>query len=43
MPLFHPTRVVAVGGVCTPYTPPQQTYVSLDEVVERLPQLAYQV
>ena len=43
MCLFHPTRVGAVAGVCTPYTPPWQKYLSLEELVERLPQFSYQL
>jgi len=43
MCLFQPHRVAAVASVCTPYTPPHSKYLSLDDVVERLPQLAYQV
>ena len=43
MCLFHPTRVGAVAGVCTPYTPPWQKYLSLEELVERLPHFSYQL
>lgn len=42
MCLYHPQRVIAVCGVCTPYTPPHRQYVPLDVVVAKVPQFAYQ-
>ncbi|TYZ64599.1 hypothetical protein PybrP1_011436 [[Pythium] brassicae (nom. inval.)] len=41
MCLYHPDRVLAVCGVCTPYTPPQDEYVDLDSLVKLVPQFAY--
>jgi pimeloyl-ACP methyl ester carboxylesterase len=41
MCLFHPQRVLAVCGVCTPYLPPSDAYVDLDSLVKVLPQFAY--
>jgi soluble epoxide hydrolase/lipid-phosphate phosphatase len=42
MCLYHPQRVLAVCGVCTPYTPPHRQYIPLDVVVAKVPQFAYQ-
>ncbi|KAF4314944.1 hypothetical protein BBO99_00009729 [Phytophthora kernoviae] len=42
MCLYHPERVIAVCGVCTPYDPPRKTYLSLEEVVSKVPQFKYQ-
>ncbi|KAL3670220.1 hypothetical protein V7S43_004533 [Phytophthora oleae] len=42
MPLYHPERVLAVCGVCTPYDPPRKTYLPLDVVVQKVPQFKYQ-
>ncbi|TMW59677.1 hypothetical protein Poli38472_004746 [Pythium oligandrum] len=42
MCLYHPSRVLAVCGVCTPYFPPSQTYVDLDTLVAHVPQFKYQ-
>ncbi|KAG2776386.1 hypothetical protein PC129_g6406 [Phytophthora cactorum] len=40
--LYHPERVIAVCGVCTPYNPPSKTYLPLEVVVEKVPQFKYQ-
>ncbi|CAI5735555.1 unnamed protein product [Hyaloperonospora brassicae] len=40
--LYHPERVIAVCGVCTPYFPPKTTYVPLGVMVETMPQFKYQ-
>lgn len=42
MCLYHPERVLAVCGVCTPYTPPHDKYIDLDLVVKLVPQFMYQ-
>ncbi|KAF1325337.1 Epoxide hydrolase, partial [Globisporangium splendens] len=42
MCLYHPHRVLAVCGVCTPYTPPHDKYIDIDLVVKLVPQFAYQ-
>ncbi|TMW59674.1 hypothetical protein Poli38472_004743 [Pythium oligandrum] len=39
---YHPDRVIAVGGVCTPYTPPSEEFVDLETVIKILPSFAYQ-
>jgi soluble epoxide hydrolase / lipid-phosphate phosphatase len=39
---YHPTRVLAVCGVCTPYSPPNKTYYDLSTVVKIIPQFEYQ-
>ena len=41
--LYHPTRVVGVGSICTPYFPPMSQYVSLEKIVERNPAFRYQL
>ncbi|KAJ0398793.1 hypothetical protein P43SY_007406 [Pythium insidiosum] len=41
MCLYHPERVLAVCGVCTPYKPPSTHYVDLDGVVQYLPAFEY--
>uniref|UniRef100_K3W993 AB hydrolase-1 domain-containing protein n=1 Tax=Globisporangium ultimum (strain ATCC 200006 / CBS 805.95 / DAOM BR144) TaxID=431595 RepID=K3W993_GLOUD len=41
MCLYHPDRVLAVAGICTPYFPPSDTYVSLDALVATVPSFAY--
>lgn len=41
--LHYPSRVNGVISVCTPYTAPQKTYVSLEEYVEMMPEFQYQV
>lgn len=42
MCLYHPERVLAVAGVCTPYTPPHENFIPIDLVVKLVPQFAYQ-
>ncbi|RLN48437.1 hypothetical protein BBJ28_00000079 [Nothophytophthora sp. Chile5] len=42
MCMYHPERVFAVCGVCTPYDPPRKTYLSLEAVISRVPQFKYQ-
>ncbi|RLN74050.1 hypothetical protein BBJ28_00000350 [Nothophytophthora sp. Chile5] len=42
MCMYHPERVLAVCGVCTPYDPPRKTYLSLEAVISRVPQFKYQ-
>jgi soluble epoxide hydrolase/lipid-phosphate phosphatase len=42
MCLYHPERVLAVCGVCSPYEPPRKTYLPLEVVVEKVPQFKYQ-
>ncbi|RKP09651.1 putative epoxide hydrolase [Thamnocephalis sphaerospora] len=41
--MHFPHRVVAVGSLCTPYTPPDPIYHSLEDTVKQAPNLAYQV
>ncbi|KAG6586826.1 putative epoxide hydrolase [Phytophthora cinnamomi] len=41
--LYHPERVLAVGGVCTPFVPPRKQYVSLEDMCKFLPQFQYQL
>ncbi|KAF1325341.1 Bifunctional epoxide hydrolase 2, partial [Globisporangium splendens] len=41
MCLYHPDRVLAVAGICTPYFPPSDEYVSLDALVATVPAFAY--
>lgn len=41
MALYHPDRVLAVAGICTPYYPPSDEYVSLDAMVAAVPAFAY--
>jgi len=43
MCLFHPDRVLAVGAVCTPYTPRHPNFVSLEDIIRIYPSFAYQV
>ncbi|RLN49728.1 hypothetical protein BBJ29_004571 [Phytophthora kernoviae] len=42
MCLYHPQRVIAVGAVCTAYTPPAKRILPLDLVVVKVPYFAYQ-
>jgi soluble epoxide hydrolase/lipid-phosphate phosphatase len=42
MCLHHPERVLAVGAVCTAYTPPAKRYLPMDVVVAKVPYFAYQ-
>ncbi|KAI9851221.1 MAG: hypothetical protein M1838_004233 [Thelocarpon superellum] len=41
--LWHPDLVTHIFSVCTPYFPPTKDWVSLDDLVKRLPSLRYQV
>lgn len=41
--LYHPERVLAVCGVCTPFSPPRQQYVSLEAMCQYVPQFKYQL
>ena len=43
MCLFYPSRVLAVAGLCTPFTPRLDTFLELEQIVERLPAFAYQL
>ncbi|KAE8982070.1 hypothetical protein PR003_g24146 [Phytophthora rubi] len=40
--LYHPNRVIAVGAICTAYTPPAKRLLPLDVVVAKVPYFAYQ-
>ncbi|KAF1792276.1 SNARE associated Golgi protein [Phytophthora cactorum] len=42
MALYHPDRVLAVCGVCTPFVPPRKQYMSLEDLCKYLPQFKYQ-
>ncbi|KAE9196180.1 hypothetical protein PF004_g20217 [Phytophthora fragariae] len=42
MCLYHPNRVIAVGAICTAYTPPAKRLLPLDVVVAKVPYFAYQ-
>ncbi|GMF26558.1 unnamed protein product [Phytophthora lilii] len=41
--LYHPERVLAVSGVCTPFVPPRKQYVSLEDMCKYVPQFKYQL
>lgn len=41
--LYHPERVLAVCGVCTPFVPPRKQYVSLEDMCKFVPQFKYQL
>lgn len=41
--LWYPERIRAVFSVCTPYGPPSKTYLSPEQVVQRLPNFTYQL
>lgn len=43
MAMHFPSRVIAVASVCTPYTPPHQKYVSIQEIAKLWPSFKYQV
>ncbi|RLN86356.1 hypothetical protein BBJ28_00004564, partial [Nothophytophthora sp. Chile5] len=43
MCLYHPERVLAVCGVCTPFAPPREQYLSLEVMCGILPQFKYQL
>ncbi|KAK3826639.1 MAG: putative epoxide hydrolase [Linnemannia elongata] len=40
--LYYPDRVSGIISICTPYRPPSSTYRTLEEIIEILPQFAYQ-
>lgn len=40
---FYPDRVRAVASFCTPYTPPEQQEFTLEQIVEKVPNFAYQL
>ncbi len=39
---WHPDLVTHVFSVCTPYTAPHREFISLEQVIERMPQFGYQ-
>ncbi|KAI9760979.1 MAG: hypothetical protein M4579_001355 [Chaenotheca gracillima] len=41
--LHHPDLVSHLFSICTPYFPPSQTYKSVEELVQGLPNFTYQV
>jgi len=41
--LWYPERIRAVFSVCTPYSPPNKTYLSPEQVVQKLPNFTYQL
>jgi pimeloyl-ACP methyl ester carboxylesterase len=41
--LWYPERIRAVFSICTPYGPPTKTYLSPEQVVQRLPNFTYQL
>lgn len=43
MALYHPDRVLAVCGVCTPFVPPRKQYMSLEDLCKYMPQFKYQL
>jgi len=43
MCMHYPNRVIAVGSVCTPYTPRADQFIPLSEIVKKLPNFRYQV
>ena len=40
---FHPQRILALAVFCTPYAAPNKTYISLEEIVKRVPNFRYQL
>ncbi|KAG0173548.1 hypothetical protein DFQ28_002148 [Apophysomyces sp. BC1034] len=40
---FYPERVNAVGSFCTPYRPESKVRMTLEQIVERLPNFKYQL
>ena len=40
--LWYPDLISHVFSVCTPYIPPSERYNSLEDVVKKLPNFAYQ-
>ena len=43
MCLYHPQRVLAVAGVCTPFAPRLDQFIPLDQLITFLPAFGYQV
>jgi len=43
MTLYYPDKVRAVGSVCTPYILRQPEFIPLEQLIERMPNFAYQV
>jgi soluble epoxide hydrolase/lipid-phosphate phosphatase len=41
--MWHPHLVRAVFSVCTPYVPPRDTYMALEDMVKVLPNFRYQL
>ncbi|KAK3831569.1 MAG: Alpha/Beta hydrolase protein [Linnemannia gamsii] len=41
--LYHPERINGIISVCTPYTAPMPFYMSLEDIVKRVPNFAYQI
>ncbi|PFH51333.1 hypothetical protein AMATHDRAFT_191653 [Amanita thiersii Skay4041] len=41
--LWHPNRTLALVVMSVPYTPPSRTYIPIEEVAKRAPNLGYQV
>lgn len=41
MALYHPDRVLAIAGICTPYYPPSDQYVDVDTLAAAVPGFAY--
>ena len=41
--LYHPQRVLAVAGVCTPFAPRLDQFIPLDQLITFLPAFGYQV
>ncbi|KAI0290085.1 alpha/beta-hydrolase [Multifurca ochricompacta] len=41
--LWHPDRLLALGLLSVPFSPPNKEYISLKDVVKRVPNYAYQM
>ncbi|KAF9182091.1 hypothetical protein BGZ51_004965 [Haplosporangium sp. Z 767] len=41
--LYYPNRVIGIISICTPYNPPMQHYLSLEEIVKLVPEFEYQL
>ncbi|KAF4575333.1 hypothetical protein EYR36_006692 [Pleurotus pulmonarius] len=41
--MWHPARLTALVIISVPYTPPSRTYIPVEEVAARVPNLGYQV
>ncbi|ETL88417.1 hypothetical protein L917_12501, partial [Phytophthora nicotianae] len=41
MCMFHPERVIAACGICTPYFPQGDTCVDYDKLIPAIPQFSY--